>query len=162
MIELRSSDLASFFKSNYYRKILIIGLPGSGKTTLGKKIEEQLKIPHYEMDRLLWVDSKGGAIRDDFLNEVRQILKKDQWIIEGQLRRISHLIHEVDLLIKITPAKKLLLKRLIQRDLQEFVKRKRTTSDFIFVLKDLLKGSKKRRMTEEQVTRCSKKKIHLV
>lgn len=37
-------------------KILIIGIVASGKTTLAKKLEQQLNIKHYEIDSIVHDD----------------------------------------------------------------------------------------------------------
>lgn len=67
-------------------KIHIIGSVGSGKTTLGRKLSQNLKIPHTETDNLTWQRHPGGDIRNseerrgELLNEV---LAEEHWLIEG-------------------------------------------------------------------------------
>ncbi|GAA3413366.1 AAA family ATPase [Paenibacillus hodogayensis] len=68
------------------RKIHIIGSVGSGKTTLARNLSMKMKIPHYELDNVVWKRSKpSDTKRTD--EERDQILSKmvqsDAWIIEG-------------------------------------------------------------------------------
>ena len=68
-------------------KIRIIGGPGSGKTFLAKKKEEELSIPHFDLDDLQW-DNKAdsyGTKRDHQEREelLEKILLREDWIIEG-------------------------------------------------------------------------------
>lgn len=72
---------------NYWMKIRIIGGPGSGKTFLAKKKEEELSIPHFDLDDLQW-DNKAdsyGIKRDPQEREelLEKILLREDWIIEG-------------------------------------------------------------------------------
>lgn len=68
------------------KKIHIIGSVGSGKTTLAKKLSNDLNIPHYELDNVVWKRFQTGDIRrsekerDAFL---RNIVNSDAWINEG-------------------------------------------------------------------------------
>ena len=68
-------------------KIHIIGGPGSGKSFLARKLSEQYKIPHYDLDDIQWDNfaegygtKRGSQERDSLLAD---ILEKDDWIIEG-------------------------------------------------------------------------------
>lgn len=68
-------------------KIHIIGGSGSGKSYLADKLSREYKIPHYDLDDIMW-DNKSDTYgvkrsmeeRKALLNE---ILQKDDWIIEG-------------------------------------------------------------------------------
>ena len=68
-------------------KIHIIGGPGSGKTTLAKRLSKVTGITHYDLDDLQWDHNAStyGTKRDP--NErsalLTEILQKDSWIIEG-------------------------------------------------------------------------------
>ncbi|MDD3361616.1 MAG: AAA family ATPase [Hespellia sp.] len=68
-------------------KIHIVGGSGSGKTYLANRLSEEYNIGHYDLDDLLW-DNKAdfyGVKRstDERCAKLQDILKKDNWIIEG-------------------------------------------------------------------------------
>lgn len=68
-------------------KIHIIGGSGTGKTYLAKELSKKYNIPHYDLDELFWDNTaeqygtKMPAEKRDFM--LKDILKKDGWIIEG-------------------------------------------------------------------------------
>ena len=64
-------------------KILIIGCPGSGKSTLSKKKNKIIKIPLYHLDLIYWKDDKTNIDKNEFISILSDILKKDEWIIDG-------------------------------------------------------------------------------
>lgn len=76
-------------------RISIIGMPGSGKTTLAKKLSEKLSIPHIHNDRF-WLKAGGVnvthqknslALREYVMAEVRKHAlvahKNDTWVSDG-------------------------------------------------------------------------------
>lgn len=68
------------------RKIHIIGSVGSGKTTLARNLSIKLKIPHYELDNVVWKRSEPSDIRrtDEERDRILStIIQSDAWIIEG-------------------------------------------------------------------------------
>jgi len=73
-------------KSNFPKKIHIIGSVGSGKTTLARILSTKLCIPFYELDNVVWKRFKTGDIRrsveerDHYLSE---IINSEAWIVEG-------------------------------------------------------------------------------
>src|SRR5438874_11532330 len=71
-------------------KIVIIGSPGAGKSTLARKLDSKLKIKVFHLDRCFWQRGwKGetGDTRIDILN--RLVLRDKQWIIEGTYLKSS-------------------------------------------------------------------------
>lgn len=66
-----------------YKKIIILGNGGSGKSTLGEKLSKKLNIPVYHLDRLTF---KTGWVRVDekeFTEKLKNILSEENWIVEG-------------------------------------------------------------------------------
>jgi adenylate kinase family enzyme len=65
-------------------KIYIIGIMGSGKTTLSRKLSHITKIKHYSLDDIYHVvkftKKRSSEAREKKLNE---LLKKKKWIVEG-------------------------------------------------------------------------------
>lgn len=69
------------------QKILIIGSPGSGKSTFGKRLSQKLNIPLVHLDRLWWKEDWIERTREEFDNLLINELKKDRWIIDGNYSR---------------------------------------------------------------------------
>ena len=65
------------------KKILIIGCPGSGKSTFSKKLHSITKIPLYHLDMIYWKEDKTIIPKNIFLEQLSNILKKNEWIIDG-------------------------------------------------------------------------------
>ncbi|MBN1914993.1 MAG: AAA family ATPase, partial [Parachlamydiales bacterium] len=64
-------------------KILIFGIPGSGKTLLARKMSKELDLPVFHIDKHFF--EKGWVERDHdhFLEDVKAVLKRENWIIDG-------------------------------------------------------------------------------
>lgn len=65
------------------RKILVIGSPGSGKSTFSLRLSDNLRIPVYHLDNYFWKADKTIIDRETFLHDVQAILLEDCWIIDG-------------------------------------------------------------------------------
>ena len=66
-----------------YKKIAIIGGPGTGKTTLAKKLSEIYKIEATHIDGIHHLENwkiRDGKERDDIILD---IVSKESWIIDG-------------------------------------------------------------------------------
>ena len=69
-------------------RILIIGCPGAGKTTLARKMEERLGLSVVHLDNIFW--SPGNWVhleKQDFDKALLAELEKPRWIIEGNYNR---------------------------------------------------------------------------
>ncbi|UFU00424.1 AAA family ATPase [Radiobacillus kanasensis] len=68
------------------QRIHIIGSVGSGKTTLAKELSKKLKIPHYELDQVVWNRTSHGDVRNSLSvrdEQFHRIIASDAWIVEG-------------------------------------------------------------------------------
>lgn len=67
-------------------KIRIVGAVGSGKSTLARKMSQELNIPMFTLDDMVWSRGIDGDIRNS--NKARDlaltsVLQQSTWIIEG-------------------------------------------------------------------------------
>ena len=65
------------------KKIIVIGCPGSGKSTFSRSLHNITKIPLYHLDMLFWNEDKTTVEKSVFLNRVLKITENSEWIIEG-------------------------------------------------------------------------------
>ncbi|MFC4408845.1 DNA topology modulation protein [Chungangia koreensis] len=65
------------------KKIILIGSGGSGKSTLARQLGEKLKIGVYHLDALFWKPNWVGVTRDEQIEVQHDLVKKDEWIIDG-------------------------------------------------------------------------------
>ena len=65
------------------RRILIVGCPGSGKTTFALRLAEKTGLPLYHMDRLNWRADRTHLPREKLIAALQPILASPCWIIDG-------------------------------------------------------------------------------
>ena len=65
------------------KKVLVIGCPGSGKSTFSRALHSALGLPLYHLDMLYWNAEKTTVEKSVFLQRLEEALKKDRWIIDG-------------------------------------------------------------------------------
>lgn len=69
-----------------YRKIIVIGCSGSGKSTFSKKLSEKTGLPLYYLDMLYWNDDWTHISREEFREKQKEIMKGGEWILDGNFR----------------------------------------------------------------------------
>ena len=69
------------------KKIIVIGCPGSGKTTFAEKLRDKLKIPLFYLDAIWHKPDRTHISRAEYDLRVGEILKKECWIIDGNYSR---------------------------------------------------------------------------
>ena len=65
------------------KKIIVIGCPGSGKSTFSRMLNKVINIPVYHLDNLFWNADKTTKEKNVFLKSLNDTIQKDGWIIDG-------------------------------------------------------------------------------
>ena len=65
------------------KKIIVIGCPGSGKSTVSRALHNKTGIPLYHLDMMYWNADKTTVEKNVFLERLSAVLEKDAWIIDG-------------------------------------------------------------------------------
>lgn len=78
-------------------KAIIIGCPGAGKSTFARKLKEKTGLPLFYLD-MIWHKADGTNIsRDEFDGKIKEIMKKEQWILDGNyIRTLEMRLKECD------------------------------------------------------------------
>ena len=66
-----------------YHRILILGSPGSGKSTFAKEVAQLTSLPLIHLDDLYWGEDWCRPSHQSWQNELEQVVGNDQWIIDG-------------------------------------------------------------------------------
>lgn len=69
------------------KKIIILGCPGSGKSTFAKKLEKSIGLPLIHLDNIWWKPDKTNISRSEFDTVLASIIVKDNWILDGDYSR---------------------------------------------------------------------------
>ena len=65
------------------RRVLVIGSPGAGKSTLSHALARRTGLPLHHLDRMFWLPGWVERDRDEGRAELAKVLAQDCWIIDG-------------------------------------------------------------------------------
>lgn len=86
---------------NAYKKIVIVGVSASGKSTFSKKLANILDIPVTFMDSIMWKPGWVYAGDEFIIEKLRDVSGNSDWIIEGYIKTEARkfLFEKADLII---------------------------------------------------------------
>ena len=64
-------------------RLMVIGGPGSGKSTFSKALHEITDIPLYHLDMMYWNADRTTVDKAVFIEKLSSTIQKSQWIIDG-------------------------------------------------------------------------------
>lgn len=69
------------------KKAIVIGCPGSGKTTFAEKLHKKTGMPLYYLDAIWHKADRTHISREEFDTRINEIFAEDEWIIDGNYSR---------------------------------------------------------------------------
>lgn len=109
-------------ETSKYKKILVIGSPGAGKTTFSKKLSLKLELPLWHMDDIYWQANWVRTEHNLFLNQLEQICRESKWILDGNhLKTLDLRLDFTDLVILLDYTMPLCLWRFTKRSVRRFL-----------------------------------------
>ena len=69
------------------KKIIVIGCPGSGKTTFAERLSEKTALPLFYLDAIWHKPDRTHITREEFDLRLDEILTRDSYIIDGNYSR---------------------------------------------------------------------------
>ncbi len=83
-----------------YRRIALIGISASGKSTVSRVIESKTKLPLFHMDQLFWKGNWEAVPEEEYLEKHTSIIAQERWIIEGYVdEKMSERLGRADIVL---------------------------------------------------------------
>ena len=73
------------------RKVIVIGCPGSGKSTFSKALHAATGLPLYHLDMMHWNADATEVEKSVFMERLHRVLEQAAWIIDGNYRSTMEL-----------------------------------------------------------------------
>ena len=69
------------------RRVLVLGCPGAGKSTLARSLGEALSLPVVHLDKLWWKSGWANRTEVEFDALLDAVLLGEEWVIDGNYLR---------------------------------------------------------------------------
>ncbi len=69
------------------KKAIVIGSPGSGKTTFSERLRTRTNLPLFYLDAIWHKSDRTHISREEYDVRLSEILSTDEWIIDGNYQR---------------------------------------------------------------------------
>ena len=69
------------------KKVIVVGCPGSGKSTFARKLQEKTGLPPYYLGMIWHKPDKTTLTKEEFDEKLHRLIARDEWIIDGNYSR---------------------------------------------------------------------------
>lgn len=74
------------------RRISVVGVPGSGKTTLGRQLADALDVPFVELDSIFHQAGWSDLTTEEFRARVAEAIGGEGWVVDGNYQAVLDLV----------------------------------------------------------------------
>ena len=128
-------------------RVSVVGLAGSGKTTLARRLSQIIDVPHVELDALVWSGAPWERTTQDLLRaRFEQACDQPSWVIDGYYGGLTESIvwPRADTVVWLDLPRRVVLARAGTRSLRRIVRRERLWGGNRESIRDLLSWSPER------------------
>ncbi|MBQ8408432.1 MAG: AAA family ATPase [Clostridia bacterium] len=65
------------------KKVIVIGCPGSGKSTFSRELQKRTQLPLHYLDMMYWNSDKTMVPKEVFRNRLQEVMQQSSWILDG-------------------------------------------------------------------------------
>jgi adenylate kinase family enzyme len=108
------------------RRVSVVGVSGSGKTTVARSLAERLGAPLVELDGLMHQRDWQPRPEDEFKEEVERATLQPEWVIDGNYRQVvieGPVWQRADTVVWLDVPRLTVMRRLIARTVRRAVTR---------------------------------------
>ncbi len=107
-------------------KIVLLGVTGSGKTTLARQVSARLAIPHVELDALHWGTGWTPVPEETFRRRAAAAASSPAWVLDGNYSKVRDLVWpQANLIIWLDYPWRIVFPRLLRRTLARGLSRQK-------------------------------------
>ena len=98
------------------RRVLVLGCPGAGKSTLARSLGEALSLPVVHLDKLWWKSGWVNRTEGEFDALLDAVLLGEEWVIDGNyLRTLPRRLERCDAVVLLDYPRRVCLLRALRR-----------------------------------------------
>lgn len=98
------------------RRVLVLGCPGAGKSTLARSLGEALSLPVVHLDKLWWKSGWVNRTEGEFDALLDAVLLGEEWVIDGNyLRTLPRRLERCDAVVLLDYPRRGCLLRAMRR-----------------------------------------------
>ena len=98
------------------RRVLVLGCPGTGKSTLARSLGEALSLPVVHLDKLWWKSGWINRTEGEFDALLDAVLLGEEWVIDGNyLRTLPRRLERCDAVVLLDYPRRVCLLRALRR-----------------------------------------------
>jgi adenylate kinase family enzyme len=109
------------------KRVVVVGPPGSGKSTVAAKLSARTGIPHTEMDSLWWEPNWTEVGADVLKQRLQPLVDRDEWILDGNYFSVGArdvVWPRADTIVWLDQARRVTVPRVVRRTFVRAVMRR--------------------------------------